>query len=82
VRVELDETRDEARIYISDEQQSYKRGATYLVLANDKNEPHPTPTQVQLGFEDYRRLLWVTVRPASAALPHEVLATAARRRFG
>lgn len=78
MKVELDDTLDEARIYISDERQSYERGATYLTL----NAPHPTPTQVQLGFEDYRRLLFVTVHPASAALPHDVLATAARRRFG
>jgi hypothetical protein len=82
VRVELDETRDEARIYVSDERQSHERAATHLVLANDKNDPHPSPTEVQLGFKDYRRLLFVTVRPASEALPAEVLASATRRRLG
>jgi hypothetical protein len=78
LRVTLDEVRDLATIYFTDEKQSYERGATYLVLANDEEAPRPVSIEVQLGFEEYRRLLWITVRPASQALPPDLLGAAER----
>jgi hypothetical protein len=74
--MKLDTDRDELWLYFSEEHQSYERGATYLVLANDEENPRPRSIEVQLGFEDSRRLLWMTVRPASEALPSEMLAEA------
>lgn len=79
MRITLDEGRDEATIHLSDEPQSYERGSTYLVLANDEKEPRPRSVEVQLGFEDERRLLFILVRPASEALPAALLEHAERR---
>jgi len=79
MRLELDETRDEVRIYFSAERQTYESGATYFVLANDEEHPRPDPVEVQLGFEDCERLLFMIVRPASKALPADLLASAVRR---
>jgi hypothetical protein len=76
MKLTLDEKRDLATVYFSDERQTYDGGATYLVLANDEQNPCPVSIEVQLGFEDCERLLWMTVRPASEALPAEFLATA------
>jgi hypothetical protein len=76
MRITLDPDRDEARIHVSDEPQSYERGSTYLVLANDEENPRPDPVEVQLGFNDERRLLLILVRPASQALPAALLAQA------
>jgi hypothetical protein len=44
----------------------------------DEQNPRPVSIEVQLGFEGYERLLWMTVRPASEALPADLLATAER----
>lgn len=74
----LDEKGDEATIYLSDERQSYERGATFLVVAHDKKNPRPEAIAVQLGFEEYERLLWIKVSQASKALPEELLAQAER----
>jgi hypothetical protein len=78
VRIILDEGRDQATIYLSDERQSTSRGSTYLVLANDEDSPRPRSTEVQLGFEAERRLLFIIVRPASEVLPADLLAEAER----
>jgi hypothetical protein len=78
MRLTLDEKRDLATLYFSDEHQTYEGGGTYLVLANDEQNPRPVSTEVQLGFEGYERLLWIMVRPASQALPEDLLATAER----
>jgi hypothetical protein len=76
MRLTLDEQRDLATLYFSNERQTYDDGGTYLVLVNDEENPRPVSIEVQLGFERNERLLWVTVRPASKALPAEMLATA------
>jgi hypothetical protein len=76
--VTLDAERDIATFHVSDDQQSYERGSTYLVLANDEDAPRSNPVEVQLGFEDGQRLLWITVHPASEALPAALLDAAAR----
>ena len=78
VRITLDEELDQATIYLSDEPQSYERGSTYLVLANDDEKPRAESTEVQLGFEDEHRLLFILVRPASEVLPATLLAQAER----
>ena len=78
VRLTLDEDRDEATIYLSDERQSDERGATFLVVAHDKSNPTPEVITVQLGFEEYERLLWIKVSQASKALPDALLAQADR----
>jgi hypothetical protein len=78
MRLTLDEKRDLATLFFSDEHQTYEGGGTYLVLAHDEEKPRPVPIEVQLGFERYERLLWMTVRPASEALPADLLATAER----
>jgi hypothetical protein len=38
----------------------------------------PIPVEVQIGFEDYERLVFISIRPASKALPPELLASATR----
>ena len=78
MRMVLDEARDTATFYFSDERQSYEAGATYLVLANDEDNPRPFSIEVQLGFEANEHLLWMTVHPASMALPPELLDSAKR----
>jgi hypothetical protein len=79
VRILLDEARDEATIAFTDERQSYENGSTHTVLANTRESPYPESIEVQLGFEDERRLLFILVRPASVALPQELRAQAERR---
>jgi len=79
VRIILDEVSDQATIYLSDEPQSYERGATFLMVAHDKKNPRPEAITVQLAFEDYERLLWIKVSQASKALPKALLAQAERR---
>jgi hypothetical protein len=78
VRITLDEQRDQATIYLSDEPQTYEGGSTYLVLASDEEKPRPESVEVQLGFEGERRLLFIMVRPASEALPAALLTEAER----
>jgi hypothetical protein len=78
MRLTLDEQRDLATLYFRSERQTYDTGGTYLVLVNDEQNPRPVSIEVQLGFEGYERLLWMTVRPASEALPADLLATAER----
>jgi hypothetical protein len=79
VRVTFDEDRDQATIYVSDERQSYERGATFPVLVHDEEKPESGEIMVQLGFEDYERLLWIKVNEASKALPGPLLAQAEKR---
>lgn len=80
VRIVLDEERDEATIFLSSEQQSVQRGATYLVVVHDKQKPIPDPDSiaVNVAFEDYERLIWIKVSRASKALPEGLLAQAER----
>ena len=66
MKVRIDRDRDEATIYFGDEKgQSFEHGHTSLVLT--------VPAEVQLGFEGERRLIWMSVRPASLVLPPELL---------
>jgi hypothetical protein len=80
VRIVLDEERDEAMIFLSDERQSAERGATYGVVVHDtlKGTPDPDSVLVNVAFEDYERLLWIKVNRASKALPQALLADAER----
>lgn len=78
MRVELDVPRDRAIVYFSDEPQSLDHGATYLALVRNESDPEAGPATVQLGFEDYERLLFVVVEQASVVLPAELLSSATR----
>jgi hypothetical protein len=78
MRIELNEARDEATVHFGDERQTHEDGATWLVLINDDDHPRADPVEVQIGFEDYERLIFINVRPASKALPAELLASATR----
>lgn len=80
MRVVLDEERDEATIFLSDERQSYERGATYGVVVDDeaRRTPEGDSVLVNVAFEDYERLLWIKVSRASTALPQALLAEAER----
>jgi len=79
VRITLDEERDLATIYLSDERQSSEHGSTFLIVAHDKKNPRPEAITVQLAFEEYERLLLIMVSQASKALPEALLAQAERR---
>lgn len=74
MRIEYEAKVDRATIHLSDEKQS-KAGGTYLLCFPDETQPEPRSIDVQLGFEE-NRLLFVIVRPASVALPAELLAGA------
>jgi hypothetical protein len=77
MRIELDEAADTVTFRFSEERQSYEAGGTYLVLA-DEDGSRPDPIEVQIGFEAEERLLWMSVHPASRALPAELLGSAQR----
>jgi hypothetical protein len=78
MRIELNEAQDEAKPYFSAERQTYAGGATWMILVADEHRPQPDPVEVQIGFENYERFVFVSVRPASKALPAELLASATR----
>jgi hypothetical protein len=80
VRITYRPENDEAIIYVSEEKQSQKGGGTYLVCINDETADPPSSIDVQLGFEGKQRLLFIIVRPASVALPADLLASAERPR--
>ena len=76
VWISYDPNLDEATIRLSDERQSYDEGQTQMVQVRDDTGPEPLTIDVQLGFEGNRRLMWVSVHPASVALSAELLASA------
>ena len=78
MRIAYDSKLDEAWVYLSEEKQSKEHGGTHLVCVPDNTLPEPRSINVQLGFEG-NRLLFVIVRPASVALPADLLANATER---
>jgi hypothetical protein len=76
MRLEYDETRDRARIVIGDEAQTYESGYTEAVPVTPEDADRGV--MVQLGFEHPARLLWISVEPATRALPRDLLAEATR----
>jgi hypothetical protein len=65
VRIQYDIDRDEATIYVGEqEHQSYDEGWTSLVMTD--------PAEIQLGVEG-SRLVFMLIRPASKVLPSETL---------
>lgn len=80
MRITYDPDRDLARIRFSDERQSYDEGSTEWVLLNDEVGSDLPLIDVQLGFEGGTRLLWMSVSPASVALPGDLLASAETTR--
>jgi hypothetical protein len=76
MRVVFDEQHDRATFVIVDGQQTHETGYTEaLFVTPDEAE---AGVMVQLGFEQPARLLWISVEPASLALPRDVLAAATR----
>jgi hypothetical protein len=83
MRVEFDEERDRAKfIFVDDARQTRDGGYTEAMYVTDASiEPTSEPgLMVQVGFETPLKLLWLSVEPASLALPRDVLAAAERRR--
>jgi hypothetical protein len=72
VRLEFDEENDRAKLVIVDERQTYESGHTEAVYVTPNQEDEPG-VMVQIGFESPCKLLWISVEPASRALPRELL---------
>ena len=86
MRVTYDSESDIAKIYVSEERQSYDDGATYLLVVDEhehheEREPVRSPLFVQIAFEAYERLLWIQVHDASRSLPEAVLRDARPERL-
>ena len=71
MRLEFDEGRDRARLVIVDEPQTRDSGYTEALFITPEDADEGV--MVQLGFEQPTRLLWISVEPASAALPEDLL---------
>jgi hypothetical protein len=72
MRTFYDPDRDEVTIYFGEKRQSYDHGGTSLVMTQ--------PLEVQIGFEGESELIFISIRPASQALPGAFLEAAELRR--